>query len=437
MIAWGAAIILLLAAGPALADDCTDSGDCAMAPRNIDAATAIAAAAPFILLGWRYFPRGGAAVARGGAGPAAPPLTAADLRVNIDAAKAEFERLQQQLRDEAFKDLNRLREVNQKYNALWAEAMGHLEDYLSAYPSILPGLEEIWAQFSSREDARRIAQVMDEAIGLASMGAGVVMGTARGAARAAARTVTRVERAAAQAEIQAARRATREALEKDAAAAERAALAAERTAQESVERVAQQAAEREAIEAKARADVENAARIAQQAEADAAVARQAARDQMALEARPGPFRGPYADAPGRASIVGSDDIARDAVERIPPLPGFSDVAVHGNRGGGVAIRYGPKETGTWVRTTNEADLLLAMKAHGYKGGPVRLVSCHAGKPAADGTAPMAERLSKLIKQPVIAPNDTVHILEDGRMVVGPAWDQPTGKWVTFGAEWAR
>lgn len=243
-----ASVLLLLGAPTAFADDCTDTGDCAMAPRNIDAATGVAAAGPAIALVWLYLSRrGGALLER------EEPRSADELVADLTALKEEFERHQEELRDQAVQELRSIDEFMKKYDEKWREAMFALEDYLQEYQNLLPGLQKIWEQFGSREDARRIAEAADEVIMLTQVGVGL----ARSAASTAAReTLQAARRAGTRVEADALRRSAREALGKQVQAMQAAERAA---AQRGAREAAEQAAARKAAEQAAVRKAEEAA----------------------------------------------------------------------------------------------------------------------------------------------------------------------------------
>jgi hypothetical protein len=191
------------------------------------------------------------------------PLSIEDLMRALADDKAEFEKLQEQLRDAALDELRKTREFVTNYNDKWAEAMGALDDYLQQQQQLLPDLERIWEQFSSREEARRIAEALDEAVEAVSMGVGLVRGAAGGAFRQAARAA---RQAGGRLEAAAARQAVKQAVEREAAeravieAAER--QTAQRVSRESAERATSAAARREAAERATREGVERSEREA-------------------------------------------------------------------------------------------------------------------------------------------------------------------------------
>ena len=72
-----------------------------------------------------------------------------------------------------------------------------------------------------------------------------------------------------------------------------------------------------------------------------------------------------------------------------------------------------------------ADMLY--QAGKYKGGAVRLCSCSTG--AAGATA--AQEFADELGEHVLAPTDTLWMLKNGRLVIGPDHETPTGYWKRF------
>ncbi len=119
-----------------------------------------------------------------------PPARADDLRADVDKAKAEFERLQQALRERVNRELSDVRAFDREFDETWAEAMRALDDYIRRYPQLLPGLTALTEQLSSREFALEAAKWADTALAAATLGHGVArigLGTARRAGGKAVR----------------------------------------------------------------------------------------------------------------------------------------------------------------------------------------------------------------------------------------------------------
>ena len=120
----------------------------------------------------------------------------------------------------------------------------------------------------------------------------------------------------------------------------------------------------------------------------------------------------------RAAVVAGEDAKLAlAAQRIRPEPGVFDVVVHGDGSSLLVL-----ERGAW-RELSPAELAAHMKANGFEGGSVRLVSCGTGQ--ADGAA---SKLARELGVDVKAPTDTVWIHPDGTLTVGPTPDATSGGW---------
>lgn len=104
-----------------------------------------------------------------------------------------------------------------------------------------------------------------------------------------------------------------------------------------------------------------------------------------------------------------------------PVPGFTDVIMHGN-----LHNVGPSPTSGPYSFTKAANAILNDPA--YPGGPVRLISCQTG--ACGSTA--AQNLANMLGEPVLAPTDTVWAVHNGSLIVGPnpVTTRP-GEWILF------
>jgi len=123
-----------------------------------------------------------------------------------------------------------------------------------------------------------------------------------------------------------------------------------------------------------------------------------------------------------AAILSGDDAAlREAALNIKPLPGWRDVVVHGTIDDfeividGKAYSVDHRSLAKWLR----------------KGGDgkqrIRLLSCETGKHAKGA----AQHLANKLGVEVMAPNDLLHVFEDGSMVIGPTATRNTGSWESF------
>jgi len=387
----------------------------------------------------------------------APARDFADLQRGVEEAKKQFEELQAALKDEVAKQLTALDKFNADYDKLWAEALRGTEEYLRHYPEIMVDLQKIWDEYGNREWARQVAEWVDTAIQAAMagldayhLGAGLVKGLAAESAEAA----QLVGGAAAREEAAAARGVG--ALERNAAEAERVAFSAEETALQRAEREAVERAQRDVANAEKRLaegraqeirraeteaqtleragkDAEAATSRAAQGEAEAQLARQEALNQLAKE-NAAALKGPYATTnEGRAILMGDDLGHATAAAQIPPKPGYFDVFVHGSEKGNFIVKLGGQKL---VVTPEE--LLLGMKANGYQGGPVRLISCWSGgKIGASGhyVEGAADGLSHLLGgEHILAPQHRlVFSPKTGQISVQLRDGTITNRWTTYGS----
>lgn len=119
--------------------------------------------------------------------------------------------------------------------------------------------------------------------------------------------------------------------------------------------------------------------------------------------------------------VNSNDKLYSYAKNIPPIDGYEDQVIHGDKFGfeirdlndNTAATYTPKEF---------AEILK--EDPNYHGGNIRLISCDVG--AEDATA--AQELADLLGVDVLAPNDVVIVYPDGTMKVG--YDGK-GKWILY------
>lgn len=223
-LGWSSPLLLLLFPGQALAGYCTTIGDCVQGNvadgRLLVFAAGAVAGVIVLLMGEGPFRPGTMQVStlfgRG------EPLTADELQAAVDDAKAGFEALQQQLREETASQLAAIDQFQRDYDRLWTRAVQATEDYMRDYPDIMIDTQNLWEAIADREWAGKVAEWVDTGIQAAMMGLDAYHMGAAGlkaleAAEAAAASTGRVAR---ESEILAARSA---AAEREAAAARAAA----------------------------------------------------------------------------------------------------------------------------------------------------------------------------------------------------------------------
>jgi hypothetical protein len=125
---------------------------------------------------------------------------------------------------------------------------------------------------------------------------------------------------------------------------------------------------------------------------------------------------------GAVTLAGVDDDARRVALWVPRQPGTLDVIVHGAVDG-FEVRTGPD---TWVTLSHRSLARYIAKA-GSNATKIRLLSCNTGVHPRGA----AQHLANKTGLPVEAPTDKLHIFSDGRMIIGPTDDRPTGSWQTF------
>ena len=132
---------------------------------------------------------------------------------------------------------------------------------------------------------------------------------------------------------------------------------------------------------------------------------------------------PFGRRPIRAStfILGTGDDLAKAASWVVAKPGYVDVIVHGSE-----EAFHVLHNGRWVEVSHRS-LAQFLKNNGYKGGPVRLVSCSTG----GSPTGVAKDLANKLGAEVIAPSDTLWVHPAGRMTIGAADDVDTGSWKRF------
>lgn len=123
-----------------------------------------------------------------------------------------------------------------------------------------------------------------------------------------------------------------------------------------------------------------------------------------------------------AAILSGDDAAlREAALNIKPIAGWRDVAVHGTIDDFEILVNGK------VQSVDHRGLAAWLRKGGDGKQRIRLLSCETGKHAKGA----AQHLANKLGVEVMAPNDILHVFEDGSMVIGPTPTRNTGSWETF------
>jgi hypothetical protein len=119
-------------------------------------------------------------------------------------------------------------------------------------------------------------------------------------------------------------------------------------------------------------------------------------------------------------------------------PGFFDLAAHSFNEGTQLLGAVEGRVPTGLSVLEVERLLLA---NGWKGEPIRLISCNAGNPAA-GARAFANQLSEYLRVPVKAPTTDITVFANGSYCITPreaSFGQASiqNAWVTFGQQFAR
>jgi hypothetical protein len=297
--------------------------------------------------------------------------TSKDFEKQIREKMREFEQLQRDLKDQLDYSMQDLEDFNDKYNDNLQAALKALDAYRSTYQQkLVPDLQNIWDTVSDHQLGRKIADWTDTVLAAAQI----------------AESGYQLGRAALQ----------------------------EAPALKSIGTIA--------------ADEANAAKSAESAlgqggkvaEAEAAAGAKDASKSMSDLFEPAP-------GPGKSLIFGGSNDPGMVIgsARVKTIEGVTDVNIHGN-----ATSVGYRLADGSKVTMDEFELLARMKADGYDGGPIRLLSCKTGD--LSNPTNFAQRLADAAGVPVSAPTDTLWVSRStGNMTIGPAPGVNTGQWKIF------
>ncbi|MFY4717718.1 WXG100 family type VII secretion target [Streptomyces sp. LaBMicrA B280] len=109
------------------------------------------------------------------------------------------------------------------------------------------------------------------------------------------------------------------------------------------------------------------------------------------------------------TTIGYDQRTLNNLQRVARMPGVHDVVVHGTNEGvflpGRVNMAGKTLTDFEVHPNNVVDAIRSNPD--YRGGPVRLVSCHSGADAKPPELPLAQSVANELGVPVYAPTNRV------------------------------
>jgi hypothetical protein len=126
------------------------------------------------------------------------------------------------------------------------------------------------------------------------------------------------------------------------------------------------------------------------------------------------------------NLTAVGDRMGDNANRIAPLDGHVDVAIHGS-----PTAFGTTPNGPPVPPSTVADMIAGNPK--FDGRSIRLVSCRSGA----STCGAADTLADELGVDVLAPDTTVWVYPDGRLVVGEGRFSGRALEITEPGEWIR
>ncbi len=124
----------------------------------------------------------------------------------------------------------------------------------------------------------------------------------------------------------------------------------------------------------------------------------------------------------RVMFTAKDDALAMAAAKVPSEAGYFDVVVHGDPNSFYLLH-----NGNWVPVKSNSLRSYLRRQPGYRGQPIRLISCESGALTGSIAQSMANGMGVKVK----APTGTVWIHPDGSMTVGVDPSQVTGSWREF------
>ena len=124
-----------------------------------------------------------------------------------------------------------------------------------------------------------------------------------------------------------------------------------------------------------------------------------------------------------ARFLNKGDRLYENAAKVQPIPGYEDIAVHGDRYGFVFKDADGQESN--VSVSEFAEILR--KSGTYKGGAIRLLSCETG--AEDSIT--AQALANELGVEVMAPNGMLLVYPDGSLEIETDVLTKEGKWIIF------
>lgn len=133
------------------------------------------------------------------------------------------------------------------------------------------------------------------------------------------------------------------------------------------------------------------------------------------------------------TAIGYDSKTLRNFQFVKPEPGYENVIVHGNAEGyfepGRVNAYGRNIPGVDLHPSHVADAIRGNP--NYRGGPVRLISCHTGTVSHGSIEiPAAQQVANRLGVPVLAPTDRVGVSSKANLPQVPTIDRG-GRWRLF------
>lgn len=147
------------------------------------------------------------------------------------------------------------------------------------------------------------------------------------------------------------------------------------------------------------------------------------------------YHGGFGATKGSRSVIAADSTLvgngkgfrlKEAARKVKKIEGYTDVAVHGSPD---SISF------NFIKDGIEREIILDHRRlakflksdKGYRKGNIRLLSCRTGSE----TGTFAQNLANKMGVTVRAPSDTLFILPNGEMVIGPNWRTNSGRWIDY------
>jgi hypothetical protein len=143
---------------------------------------------------------------------------------------------------------------------------------------------------------------------------------------------------------------------------------------------------------------------------------------------PRDFLPPRPDDPSSPviNLTAVGDRMGNNASRITPIEGHTDVAIHGS-----PTAFGTTPDGPSLPPSTVADMIAGNPK--FDGGSIRLISCRSGASSCGAADTLADELGV----DVLAPNTTVWVYPDGRLLVGEGRFSGRGLEITEPGEWIR